>query len=90
LQVPMRSYGGASPQGHPGQAQGTTVSFHRPLGDYINGLSACGFLVEQMQEIPTYKVRNRGKDASAENAANREIPLFLALKARKTQPSAEP
>lgn len=78
LRVPMHAY--------PGAQQGATMSFHRPLSDYINGLAAAGFLLEQMQEIPGDAVQIEGKRAKAEKAANREIPLFLGLRARKTPP----
>lgn len=75
LSVPMKAY--------PGAARGTTTSFHRPLEQYVNGLAACGLLVDWMQEIPTHKNRAHGASAKAENRADQEIPLFLALRARK-------
>jgi SAM-dependent methyltransferase len=74
LAAPMKPYGGR---------RGTTRSFHRPLEAYVNGLAAHGLLIELMREIPTYKARPKGPRASAENTANREIPLFLGLRARK-------
>jgi SAM-dependent methyltransferase len=76
LRVPMRSY--------PGKKTGVTLSFHRPLSEYINGLAACGLLLEQMKEIPTYKVHTAEIRAKAKNSANREIPLFVGMRARKT------
>ncbi len=75
LSVPMKTY--------PGQPRGATLSFHRPLEQYVNGLASCGLLVDWMQEIPTHKVQAKGTQAKAENRANQEIPLFLALRARK-------
>ena len=45
--------------------------------------NACGLLVDWMQEIPSHKVQEKGMEAKAENRANQEIPLFLALRARK-------
>lgn len=71
LSVPMKAYSGN--QG------GVTMSFHRPLGDYINGLAAQGLLVDSVREITTYK-QGRTK---AEREANTEIPVFLALRARR-------
>jgi hypothetical protein len=65
---------------------GATRSFHRPLAAYINGLATSGLLVDCVREIPTYKVNREGSRARAENLANREIPLFLALRARKGAP----
>ena len=75
LAVPMKGYGGAR--------RGFTRSYHRPLGAYVNGLAACGLLVDGIHELPTYKPPEPGPQAKAEAAANREIPLFLALRAIK-------
>ena len=74
LTAPMKTYGGQ---------RGATRSFHRPLEVYINCLAAHDLLIDQMREIPTYKVRSKGPRANAENIANREIPLFLGLRAQK-------
>ncbi|MEO8611005.1 MAG: class I SAM-dependent methyltransferase [Chloroflexota bacterium] len=71
LSVPMKAY--------PGQPRGVTLSFHRPLEQYVNGLADCGLLVDWMQEIPTHKKA----ESRADNRANQEIPLFMALRARK-------
>jgi SAM-dependent methyltransferase len=62
---------------------GVTRSFHRPLEMYANGLAAAGLLVDGMREVPTYKTASSGPRARAENLSNEEIPLFLALRARK-------
>ena len=78
LTVPMKAY--------PGEG-GATISFHRPLEHYVNGLARCGLLIDAMQEIPTYKVNQSGERAKAENQSNQEIPLFLALRARKPRHS---
>jgi len=79
LTVPLKSYA-ANPQGG---EQGTSRSFHRPLHSYVNELAAQGLWLNALNEIPTYK-RSRGKkQAEAENRANSEIPLFLALRAVK-------
>lgn len=68
---------------------GNTRSFHRPLQEYVNGLAGCGLLVDAMREIPTYKVARDGEpNARAQNLANQEIPLFLALSARKAATSS--
>lgn len=76
LDVPLRAY--------PGQQGGASLSFHRPLSDYINGLTRRGLLIDRMDEIPTYKKFPAGTpNAKAKNASNDEIPLFLALRARK-------
>jgi len=72
LSVPMKAY--------PGEQRGTTISFHRPLEQYVNGLAACGLLVDSMQEIPMH---NQEAATKADTRADAEIPLFLALRARK-------
>jgi SAM-dependent methyltransferase len=79
LAVPLKSYQtNAQSEQH-----GTSRSFHRPLQSYINELAAQGLWLNALNEIPTYK-RSRGKkQAEAENRANSEIPLFLALRAVK-------
>jgi hypothetical protein len=80
LAVPLKSYASG---GQDGEAQGTSRSFHRPLQLYVNELAAQGLWLNALNEIPTYK-RSRGKkQAEAENRANSEIPLFLALRAVK-------
>ncbi|HEU5229974.1 MAG TPA: class I SAM-dependent methyltransferase [Ktedonobacteraceae bacterium] len=74
---------------HPGQSRGVSISFHRPLQQYINTLAAHGLLIDQMKEITTYKVNvtkpqgQQAPHAKAENMANQEIPLFLGLRARR-------
>jgi ubiquinone/menaquinone biosynthesis C-methylase UbiE len=80
LAVPLKSYP-VAPQEK--ASPGTSRSFHRPLQSYVNELAAQGLWLNALNEIPTYK-RNRGKKgADAENRANEEIPLFLALRAIK-------
>jgi SAM-dependent methyltransferase len=74
LAVPMKAYG---------RQTGTTRSFHRPLEAYVNGLAACGLLVDCIRELPTYQAQRAGPQARAEDLANQEIPLFLGLRARK-------
>ena len=73
LPVPMKAYGDG----------GATRSFHRPLEMYVNGLAVERMLVDYMWEIPTYKRAPPGPQASAENLAHSEIPLFLGLRAIK-------
>jgi hypothetical protein len=75
LAAPMKAYRGGK--------GGAKRSFHRPLEAYVNGLAASGLLVDCVREIATYKVNSQGPRARAENLANQEIPLFLALRARK-------
>ncbi len=78
LPVPMKAYSG--------QASGVTTSFHRPLQEYVNTLADHGLLIDHMIEISTYKQhRSSEPRAKAKNLANREIPLFLGLRARKIE-----
>lgn len=59
--------------------QGVSISFHRPLSQYVNVLAACGMLIDAMREVPS-----EPENASPqESRANAEIPLFLGIRARK-------
>lgn len=72
MAVPMKSLGGGPP----------TRSFHRPLSTYVNALAAAGFPIDAMLEIPDLPPEARpGRAARASDNAQREIPLFLALRA---------
>ena len=75
LSVPKKPY-----RGH---QKGVTLDFHRPLQDYVNGLADCGLAIDCIIEIPTHKACASGPRARAANAANREVPLFLGLRAIK-------
>jgi SAM-dependent methyltransferase len=68
LNIPMKQH-----------KQGTTISFHRPLSAYINALSNAGFAVDKMDEI-TGAIEAESK---SERLIQAEIPLFMALRARK-------
>jgi len=67
----------------PGKDAKTTRSFHRPISEYVNGLSARGLLVDRMDEVPGHKSTAAVSNTRAENTARKEIPLFLGLRARK-------
>ncbi len=76
LPVPMKAY--------PGQENaGATRSFHRPIEAYVNGLARHGLFVDHMDEIPAHKLVGPSGNKRAENLARQEIPLFLAMRARK-------
>ncbi len=68
--VPMKAYAEVS-----ARASGTTMSFHRPLSEYINTLSELGFLLERLDELPDPNVEKTTKKETL------DIPLFVALKA---------
>jgi len=74
LAVPMKAHAGG----------GATRSYHRPLAAYVNGLAACGMLVDCVREVPGLPVGAApGPHARAERRASEEIPLFLGLRAVK-------
>jgi SAM-dependent methyltransferase len=70
LSIPMKPY--------PGQS-GVSISFHRPISDYVNTLGEYGLLIDAMREITSFKADDPRENAPAE----KEIPLFLGLRARK-------
>lgn len=71
LPVPMKQH-----------SSGVTISFHRPVSMYINGLAEEGMLVDHMDEIAAGDPLER-KRSSAEKLADAEIPIFMALRARR-------
>jgi ubiquinone/menaquinone biosynthesis C-methylase UbiE len=69
---------------HPGSAPTVkTYSYHRPISAYVNALAKHGLLVDTLEEWISNKVSDSGPKAKAENVARKEIPLFLAIRARK-------
>ena len=75
LAVPMKAYRGPRP--------GATRSFHRPLESYINGLAAHGLLIDCLREFPPPDGSLSPPQPGGEERINRDIPLFLGLRARK-------
>jgi SAM-dependent methyltransferase len=73
MAVPMKSIGGGTP----------TRSYHRPIGAYVNGLAAVGFAVDALREIADLPEDARPGKRPARGKADAEIPLFLALRARR-------
>ena len=73
MAVPMKSVGGSAP----------TRSFHRPLSDYVNGLAAYGFAVDALREPGDLPEEERPGKRPTRGNADAEIPLFLALRARR-------
>lgn len=60
-----------------------TFTHHRALSVYVNALASAGLMVDQMEEWPSLRQSQPGPRAAAENRARREIPMFLAIRARK-------
>jgi 2-polyprenyl-3-methyl-5-hydroxy-6-metoxy-1,4-benzoquinol methylase len=70
---------------HPGSnPDQTTLSFHRPLQAYINTLGSAGLWIDHIEEWISHKQPPKGNKFIALDQSRREIPLFLALRARST------
>ena len=70
---------------HPGgDTSVTTVSFHRPLQYYIKTLSRAGLVITNLEEWTSHKTSDSGPRAPEENRSRKEIPLFMAIEARKS------
>jgi SAM-dependent methyltransferase len=70
LAVPMQPY-----QGKPG----TTRSYHRPLGAYVEALARAGLSVTAMREVTGLS----REGTRAERRASAEFPLLLGLRAAR-------
>ena len=72
--IPLKEY--------PGQQSGVSMTFHRPLQAYFAAFRENGLVVDDLREISTSEwITPQTRRAQAR--AVREIPLFLALRARK-------
>jgi len=60
----------------------TTWTFHRPLQTYARCLANAGFVIETIEEWASLRKSQPGPRAAEEDRARREIPLFLAVRAR--------
>jgi ubiquinone/menaquinone biosynthesis C-methylase UbiE len=71
-------------QTHPSQGQASTQtwSFHYSLRDYSHWLKEAGFMIELIDEWCSNKI-SQGGAAKMENRGRSEIPLFMAILARK-------
>lgn len=68
---------------HPGSDPSTTApTYHRPLQAYANTLGSAGLWVDRVEEWPSHKTSPEGPRKKALDASRREIPMFLALRAR--------
>ena len=69
---------------HPGSDPGKyTWTFHRPIVEYVKALAHAGLLIDAIEEWPSHKNSDSGPRAPAENAARKEIPLFMAIRVVK-------
>lgn len=69
-----------------GRGSAAAPHFHRPLSAYVNTLGEAGLLVDRLEEWVSHKRSTSGARERALDRARREIPLFLALRARKLRP----
>jgi ubiquinone/menaquinone biosynthesis C-methylase UbiE len=69
---------------HPGRFEKSekTWSFHRPLSKYSQDLFKNGFLIEKIEEWISDK-KSTGGRAKTENRSREEIPMFMAILAKK-------
>jgi SAM-dependent methyltransferase len=70
------------------RGRGRTLSFHRPLADYVNGLAAAGLVLEAMKEVAVPRWDKARARFRVEGHG--EIPLFLGLRASRPRPPAPP
>lgn len=75
-------------QTHPGLAahgkdEASTTHFHRPLQAYVNTLGYAGLLIDHIEEWASHKKSQPGPRQAALDKARKEVPMFLALRARR-------
>ncbi len=75
-----------------GAAPVTTTTFNRPIEHYVRAITGAGFVIDAMEEWASRRTSEPGPRAEAENAARREIPMFLAIRAIRasSNPAPEP
>lgn len=64
-----------------GAAAVETVTYHRPIGEYVRRFADAGLLIDRMEEWASPRRSEPGPRAEAENRARAEIPMFLAIRA---------
>ena len=70
---------------HPGKREKgwDTTSFHEPLEAYVRFLAAAGMAIVGLEEWASDKKNQPGPHAKREDRAREEIPLFMAIVAKK-------
>lgn len=63
----------------------TTVTFHRSLQWYMKAFRNAGFAITTIEEWNSHKKSQPGPRQHAEDAARKEIPMFMAIELRKLQ-----
>lgn len=61
-----------------------TTTYHRPLSAYVAAFVRAEFAVTGLEEWASSRTSDSGPHAKAENLARREIPMFLAIIAKRT------
>ncbi len=56
-----------------------TVSFHRPLQQYVKALAKSGFSVKRLEEWISHKKSQDGPRSAEEDRTRKEIPMFMCL-----------
>jgi 2-polyprenyl-3-methyl-5-hydroxy-6-metoxy-1,4-benzoquinol methylase len=60
-----------------------TKTYHRPLGFYVAALARAGFALDGLEEWASNRRSTSGPRAAEENRSRAEIPLFLAVRAKR-------
>ena len=60
-----------------------TKTYHRPLGFYVAALARAGFAVDGLEEWASNRRSTSGPRSTEENRSRAEIPLFLAVRAKR-------
>jgi len=69
---------------HPGRRNSpVTISYHHSLQDFSKALFKNVLAITRLEEWISHKVSQNGPRRVAEDRARKEIPLFLAIEARK-------
>ncbi len=75
---------------HPGSdPDAYTWTFHKPIEQYVRAMRNAGLLIDALEEWPSHKTSEPGPRAATENAARKEIPMFLALRGVKVPQFSE-
>lgn len=84
VKVEIQAHPGLAAHGKTaGESRSVTTHFHRPLQAYFNTLGGAGLPVEHVEEWASHKKSQAGPRAAELDRARKEIPMFLAIRARK-------
>ena len=63
----------------------TTTTFHRPISAIVRAAADAGLVLDRLDEWVSPRESAPGPRADEENRARLEIPMFLAVRARKPE-----